>query len=64
MTVLQKIEDLFEGGVVVYEGYVDDPRSTDNAWIETTAYWYHCPPEVGDQLKFNAGDDARRATCA
>ena len=25
----------------VYEGYVDDPRNTDNAWFETTAINYH-----------------------
>lgn len=25
----------------VYQGYADDPRNTDNAWIETTAVNYH-----------------------
>lgn len=25
----------------VYKGYVDDPRNTDNAWIETTALSLH-----------------------
>lgn len=25
----------------VFEGYADDPRNTDNAWIETTAFNYH-----------------------
>lgn len=25
----------------IYEGYVDDPRNTDNAWLETTVYHYH-----------------------
>jgi len=25
----------------VYEGYADDPRNTDNAWLETVAYSYH-----------------------
>jgi ADP-ribose pyrophosphatase len=30
------IEELFKGGKVVYQGIVDDPRNTDNAWIETT----------------------------
>jgi ADP-ribose pyrophosphatase len=24
-------------GVVIYEGYVDDPRNTRNAWMETSA---------------------------
>lgn len=25
----------------IYEGYIDDPRNTDNAWIETVAYHFH-----------------------
>ena len=25
----------------VYAGYVDDPRNTDNAWMETVAYNFH-----------------------
>lgn len=25
----------------VYRGYVDDPRNTDNAWMETTAFNFH-----------------------
>ena len=56
------INHLFsKGGHVVYRGYVDDPRTTDNAWIETTAFHFHCPPELGDKLPLGAGDDANRA---
>merc|ERR1712113_1229268 len=46
---------------VIYEGYVDDPRNTDNAWVETTAYNFH--DETGENVaKFNlkAGDDAKK----
>ena len=25
----------------MYAGYVDDPRNTDNAWMETVAYNFH-----------------------
>lgn len=25
----------------VYKGYVDDPRNTDNAWMETVAVNFH-----------------------
>lgn len=46
---------------VVYEGYVDDPRSTDNAWIETTAYHFHCTDEIAKQLKLGHGTDAAKA---
>jgi hypothetical protein len=27
--------------VIVYKGYVDDPRNTDWAWVETTVYHFH-----------------------
>ena len=35
--------------VQVYVGYVDDPRNTDNAWIETTALNFH--DENGETLR-------------
>ena len=41
------------------QGYVDDPRNTDNAWMETQAVNYH--DEEGTSVgKFplEAGDDA------
>lgn len=31
-----------ESTPVLYQGIVDDPRNTDNAWMETTAKWVHC----------------------
>ena len=31
------IQRLFSNGVKLYESYVDDPRNTDNAWMETIA---------------------------
>lgn len=56
-----KIEHFFNAhGTEIYCGYVDDPRNTDNAWIETVAFNFH----DGDgallsSLKFEAGDDAK-----
>ncbi|XP_018424709.1 PREDICTED: transient receptor potential cation channel subfamily M member 2 [Nanorana parkeri] len=38
---LDKFEELLNNGSEVYKGYVDDPRNTDNAWIETTAISLH-----------------------
>ena len=32
----QLTEELFSNGLPIYTGYVDDPRNTDNAWLETT----------------------------
>ena len=40
----------------IYEGYVDDPRNTDNAWMETVAYNFH--DGAGDgvgRLRLHAG---------
>jgi len=54
------IEEFFKGGVEIYSGYVDDPRNTDNAWMETVAVMFH--DEVGDKVanfKLKAGDDAK-----
>ena len=31
----EAVRALFQAGVDVYEGYVDDPRNTDNAWMES-----------------------------
>ena len=52
-------EELFSSGAVVYEGYVDDPRNTDHAWMETTAVHLHCSDALGEALPLHAGDDAR-----
>ncbi|XP_031748827.1 ADP-ribose pyrophosphatase, mitochondrial isoform X4 [Xenopus tropicalis] len=43
----------------IYRGYVDDPRNTDNSWMETQAVNYH--DETGhllSQIRLEAGDDA------
>uniref|UniRef100_A0A3B5MWS7 ADP-ribose pyrophosphatase, mitochondrial n=1 Tax=Xiphophorus couchianus TaxID=32473 RepID=A0A3B5MWS7_9TELE len=45
----KRIQKLFGS---VYKGYVDDPRNTDNAWMETVAVNFH------DELPLQAGDDA------
>ena len=41
---------------------VDDPRNTDNAWMETTANHFHCGRELGALLPLKAGDDAGQVT--
>ncbi|XP_032517622.2 ADP-ribose pyrophosphatase, mitochondrial [Danaus plexippus] len=56
---VEKFKDFFSSGIEIYSGYVDDPRNTDNAWMETTAYNYH--DETGTTvgaLNLKAGDDA------
>lgn len=47
--------------LVIYQGYVDDPRNTDYAWMETEAVNYHDDTgEIMDNLTLEAGDDAGR----
>lgn len=53
---------IFSNGKVVYRGYVDDPRNTDNAWIETTVFHFHCDVEMSELLLLRAGDDAAAVT--
>ena len=47
---------------VVYRGYVDDPRNTDNAWMETTAFHFHCNDDCAKLLRLEAGDDAEHVS--
>ena len=44
------VQALLKSGVVVYTGYVDDQRSTDNAWVESRVVHFHCPRELGEAL--------------
>jgi ADP-ribose pyrophosphatase len=50
--------DMSEGHLI-YRGYIDDPRNTDNAWMETTAKHLHLPPETADRMNLQAGSDAK-----
>lgn len=55
----KKMENLFKKGVEVYKGYVDDPRNTDNAWMETVVYGFHDGKNnVFKNFDLKAGDDA------
>jgi len=53
------VDEFFAGGEEVYKGYVDDPRNTDNAWMETVAFSFHdeSGTKIG-QFPLAAGDDA------
>ena len=52
------MDSLFAEGErgVVYRGLVDDPRTTDHAWIETTAVHFHAPPDVAEELELSVTD--------
>ncbi|EZA58090.1 ADP-ribose pyrophosphatase, mitochondrial [Ooceraea biroi] len=56
------IREFFTKRDEVYKGYVDDPRNTDNAWMETVAINFHDEDNaVIGKLALQAGDDARNA---
>ncbi|XP_054996349.1 ADP-ribose pyrophosphatase, mitochondrial isoform X1 [Sorex araneus] len=59
----EQLHKLFsQDHLVIYKGYVDDPRNTDNAWMETEAVNYHDETgEIMDNLALEAGDDAGKA---
>lgn len=52
------LDEFFKTGVQVYAGYVDDPRNTDNAWMETTAFAFYDTTGILEKFEFKAGDDA------
>ena len=43
---------------VVYQGVVDDWRTTDEAWIETIAVHFHAPSDIADALDLCVTDTA------
>eukprot|EP00300_Choanocystis_sp_HF-7_P012722 c18001_g1_i5.p1 GENE.c18001_g1_i5~~c18001_g1_i5.p1 ORF type:complete len:154 (+),score=26.29 c18001_g1_i5:108-569(+) len=61
--MMQVLDEIFDRdrAEVIYRGYVDDPRNTDNAWMETTVIHCHCAPHLAERLKLSAGDDAADA---
>lgn len=55
----EKLELFFSENRCIYEGYVDDPRNTDNAWMVTKCFlWHDDTGNVMDNFKLEAGDDA------
>ncbi|KAL6266250.1 hypothetical protein P5V15_003111 [Pogonomyrmex californicus] len=58
-TLQNSIKEFFIKGDEIYKGYVDDPRNTDNAWMETVAINFHDENnDVVGKLALKAGDDA------
>jgi ADP-ribose pyrophosphatase len=46
----------------LYRGYVDDPRNTDNAWMETSVFHEHLGTVTPNtDMQPSAGDDAKAA---
>ncbi|ETO14111.1 nudix-type motif 9-like protein [Reticulomyxa filosa] len=48
---------------LIFKGYVDDPRNTDNSWIETVAVNFHDDQGIyASRFPLHAGDDAASVT--
>jgi hypothetical protein len=55
----EEMDKLFSEGTVIYEGWVDDPRNTDWAWMETTAKHFHISDDsVLHDIELRAASDA------
>ncbi len=52
----------FSDAHLVYQGFVDDRRSTDNAWIESTVKHLHLTGDQAKELELEAGSDALSVT--
>lgn len=50
-----------DDATVVYAGYVDDPRNTDKAWMETIAAYKLLSPDESEKAVIRAGSDAKSA---
>jgi len=52
------VDKLFEEqGQAVYCGYFDAAHNTDNAWIESTAFHFHCSSELGALVALHATEE-------
>jgi ADP-ribose pyrophosphatase len=49
----------FDYAKLIFCGIVDDPRNTDNSWMETTVLHKHLSSAEADALALKAGDDAK-----
>ncbi|RAP31654.1 hypothetical protein DID78_00710 [Candidatus Marinamargulisbacteria bacterium SCGC AG-343-D04] len=58
LTFKKVLSECFDPKNIIFQGFVDDRRNTDNAWIETTAVHFHIPDEHVSSFKSKGGDDA------
>eukprot|EP00486_Rosalina_sp_Unknown_P003094 CAMPEP_0201573196 /NCGR_PEP_ID=MMETSP0190_2-20130828/16916_1 /ASSEMBLY_ACC=CAM_ASM_000263 /TAXON_ID=37353 /ORGANISM="Rosalina sp." /LENGTH=286 /DNA_ID=CAMNT_0047999867 /DNA_START=114 /DNA_END=971 /DNA_ORIENTATION=+ len=60
--VKAQLDEFFKNdGKEIYKGYCDDPRNTDNAWMETVAVNFHdTNGDVVGMFNLKAGDDAAK----
>lgn len=52
----EQLDSLWTKGTEIYKGYVDDPRNTDNSWMETVAVNFHDDSGLLDKAKFKVNN--------
>lgn len=48
------VDILLSHGIEIFSGYIDDPRNTDHAWMEGSAYLFHVDGPL-QQMQLKAG---------
>ncbi|CAJ0959795.1 unnamed protein product, partial [Mesorhabditis belari] len=56
---LRQLDALWKNKKELYRGYVDDPRNTDNAWMETVCVNFHDETGLLNDVELEAADDAK-----
>jgi ADP-ribose pyrophosphatase len=62
-TLMSQVKETLADSKIIYKGYVDDPRNTDHAWMNTTVFV--CLLNASDALaaiQLRGGDDALNAS--
>ncbi|KAK3605981.1 hypothetical protein CHS0354_019660 [Potamilus streckersoni] len=60
--IKKEMEKLLRKGELIYQGYADDPRNTDNAWLESTVYLYQDEKDILRHFSLTAGAAGHPAT--
>ena len=47
---IESVRGALDTGTTIYSGFVNDPRTTDNAWIETVCVHAHIGERVANEL--------------
>ena len=58
------LDKIFKLSILLYEGYVNDPRNTDNAWLETSVHGVLITPKEKNQIKLKDEDSEHNADSA
>jgi len=56
------VSDLLRRELIIVRGYVDDPRNTDNAWMESRVSHFHCTDYLAKNLDFGPVHDEEGPT--